>query len=76
MPFLILILLIYVIVMVLKVHSFNPIENSIISDADIQRLYDVLYPYSRVGEETKQKHIQNIKDNHDKQFKARRVVKN
>lgn len=45
---------------------FNPIENPIISDSDIQRLYDLLYPYSQVSEETKQKHIQNIKDNHDK----------
>lgn len=45
---------------------FNPIENPIISDDDIKRLYDVLYPYSQVSEETKQKHIQNIKDNHDK----------
>lgn len=45
---------------------FNPIENPIISNDDIQKLYDLLYPYSQVSEETKQKHIQNIKDNHDK----------
>lgn len=45
---------------------FNPIENTIISDDDIQKLYDLLYPYSQVSEETKQEHIQNIKDNHHK----------
>ncbi|MFR5875492.1 MAG: nuclease-related domain-containing protein [Eubacterium sp.] len=42
---------------------FNPIENSIISDNEIQKLYDLLYPYSQVSEQVKQEHINNIKNN-------------
>lgn len=43
---------------------FNPIEEPIISDTDIHKLYDLLYPYSQVSEQVKQEHIDNIKSNH------------
>lgn len=43
---------------------FNSIEEPIISDIDIQKLYDLLYPYSQVSEQVKQEHIDNIKSNH------------
>lgn len=42
---------------------FNPIENLIISDNEIQKLYDLLYPYSQVSEQVKQEHINNINNN-------------
>ncbi len=45
---------------------FNPIEEPIISDVDIQKLYDLLYPYSQVSEQVKQEHIDNIKNNYIK----------
>lgn len=38
-------------------------ENShetILSNNDIQNIYDLLYPYTQISEETKKKHIQNI----------------
>lgn len=42
---------------------FNPIEKPIISDNEIQKLYDLLYLYSQVSEQVKQEHINNIKSN-------------
>lgn len=43
---------------------FNPIESPLISDEETQKLYELLYPYSQVSEQVKQKHIENIKSNH------------
>lgn len=40
---------------------FNAIAEPIIADCKINQLYEVLYPYSQVSKEIKQKHIQNIK---------------
>ncbi len=37
-----------------------------LTDADIQRLYKRLYPYSQVNETVKQQHIQRIKENQAK----------
>ncbi|HCW33944.1 MAG TPA: NERD nuclease [Ruminococcaceae bacterium] len=41
-----------------------PTENSALSDDELQRLYDLLYPYSQVSEQVKQKHIRDIRSNH------------
>ncbi|MCH5316599.1 MAG: NERD domain-containing protein [Eubacterium sp.] len=44
---------------------FNPIENPLISEEEINRLYELLYPYSQVSEQVKQEHIANIKSKHN-----------
>lgn len=40
---------------------FNHITEPTISDDRIKQIYDILYPYSQVSEEIKQRHIENIK---------------
>ena len=39
---------------------FNPISEPVISESKVEQLYDLLYPYSQVSEEIRQKHIENI----------------
>ncbi len=38
-----------------------------VPDEEIMRLYELLYPYSQVSDSIKQKHIQNIRNKHNKE---------
>lgn len=45
-------------------NAINNMSQNAISDEEITRLYELLYPYSQVSEEVKLQHIQSINNNH------------
>ena len=48
-------------------NAINMMPQNAISDEEITRLYELLYPFSQVSETVKQKHIQSIRDNYNKE---------
>jgi hypothetical protein len=44
------------------IQYIKTINTNVLSILDIETLYNKLYPYSQVDEETKEKHITNLKD--------------
>ena len=48
-------------------NAFNMMPQNAITDDEIKQLYELLYPYSQVNEATKQQHIKNIKENHNRE---------
>lgn len=47
--------------------ALNMMPLNAVSDEEIKQIYELLYPYSQVSETTKQQHIKNIKENHNKE---------
>lgn len=48
-------------------NAINNMSKNVISNEDINRLYELLYPFSQASETTKQKHIQILKDKNSKE---------
>lgn len=46
------------------INSLSTRTPNALSEAKINEIYNLLYPYTQVSEEVKQKHIQDIKSNH------------
>ena len=55
----------------------NKIDNesiTMLSDSDINKIYDTLYPNTQVSSDTKQKHVQNIQEHLEKQEMSEVII--